>query len=86
MAVEPVPDTPLDNEPDVVATPEGDNEFAPDQPLKDVSDGLQTPRGNAPSAYDGDHLEENADSPVKAHEMTTIEKVIDEISHGTLIP
>jgi hypothetical protein len=35
------PDTPEDNEPDTVATPEGDNEGAPDAPLKPVLDGLQ---------------------------------------------
>ncbi len=34
-------DTPEDNEPDTIATPEGDNEFAPDQPIKPVNGGLQ---------------------------------------------
>ncbi len=28
-------------EPDTVATPEGDNEYAPDQPLKPAPEGLQ---------------------------------------------
>lgn len=37
------PDTPEDNEPDTVATPEGDNEFAPDEPLKPISEGQQKP-------------------------------------------
>ena len=37
---------------DVVATPEGDNEFAPDQPLKPTPDAAeQVPRGNAPDTY-----------------------------------
>ncbi len=40
------PDTPDDHEPETVATPEGDNEFAPDQPLRPAPDGLQTPRGS----------------------------------------
>ena len=30
------PDTPADQQPDIVATPAGDNEFAPDQPLEPV--------------------------------------------------
>ncbi|RXH58794.1 hypothetical protein [Granulicella sibirica] len=34
-------DSPKDNAPDTVATPEGDNEYAPDQPLAPVPDGLQ---------------------------------------------
>ena len=44
-----VPDSPEDQEPHVVGTPEGDNEFAPDQPLKPVPDGAeQIPRGSDP--------------------------------------
>jgi hypothetical protein len=35
------PDTPEDNEPDTVATPEGDGEAPPDAPLKPAPDGLQ---------------------------------------------
>ena len=35
------PDSPQDHEPDTVATPEGDNEYAPDQPLKPAPEGLQ---------------------------------------------
>ena len=34
-------DSPEDNEPTTVATPEGDNEYAPDQPLTPAPDGLQ---------------------------------------------
>ena len=41
----------MDEEPNTVATPEGDNEYAPDQPLTGVPDGLQDPRGNEPDAY-----------------------------------
>jgi hypothetical protein len=37
------PDSPEDNEPDTVGTPEGDNEDAPDAPLKRVPDGMQKP-------------------------------------------
>ncbi len=35
------PDSPMDAEPDTVATPEGDNEYSPDQPLRPAPDGLQ---------------------------------------------
>ena len=35
------PDTPEDNEPDTVATPEGDNEWPPDEPLKSIPGGFQ---------------------------------------------
>jgi hypothetical protein len=35
------PDTPDDDEPDTVATPEGDNEGPPDAPLTPLPDGLQ---------------------------------------------
>ena len=51
------PDTPEDHEPDTVATPEGDNEFAPDQPLKPIQEiegTLQAPRGNGPQSYKQD--------------------------------
>lgn len=49
------PDSPEDEEPDTVATPEGDNEFAPKQPLKpelDAEGTLQTPRGGDPEEND----------------------------------
>jgi hypothetical protein len=35
------PDTPQDNEPDTVATPEGDDEGPHDAPLKPAPEGLQ---------------------------------------------
>ena len=35
------PISPQVDEPDTVATPEGDNEYAPDQPLKPAPEGLQ---------------------------------------------
>jgi hypothetical protein len=38
------PDTPEDNEPDTVATPEGDNEYPPDVPLTPLPDGMQRTR------------------------------------------
>jgi hypothetical protein len=49
--IKPVADSPMDEEPSTVATPEGDNEFAPDQPLKSVVDGLQVPRGSEVDSY-----------------------------------
>ncbi len=52
--IEPVADSPMDEEPDRVHTPEGDNEFAPDQPLKPLDQGLQTPRGNGKDPYKED--------------------------------
>ncbi len=37
---------------DVVATPEGDNEFAPDEPLKPTPEAAEEiPRGSAPDDY-----------------------------------
>ncbi|WP_353064014.1 hypothetical protein RBB77_22585 [Tunturibacter psychrotolerans] len=38
------PDSPKDNEPDTVATPEGDAEDLPDAPLKPAPRGMQRPR------------------------------------------
>ena len=35
------PDTPEDNEPDTLSTPEGDGEGPPDAPLKPAPEGLQ---------------------------------------------
>ena len=35
------PDTPQDQEPDTVGTPEGDNEYGFDQPLRPAPEGLQ---------------------------------------------
>ena len=35
------PQSPETDEPDTVATPEGDNEYAPDQPLQPAPEGLQ---------------------------------------------
>ena len=35
------PDSPEDEEPDVVGTPEGDDEFAPDEPLKKLPEGAE---------------------------------------------
>jgi hypothetical protein len=43
------PDSPEDNQPDTIATPEGDNEYAPDQPLPDATEPTPTrPRGDEP--------------------------------------
>jgi hypothetical protein len=35
------PDTPEDNEPDTLRTPEGDDEWPPDEPLRPISGGMQ---------------------------------------------
>ncbi len=47
----------------VIATPEGDNEFAPDQPLQPSADaavsGLVTPRGSEP---DDDYKNDKPDN------------------------
>jgi hypothetical protein len=34
-------DSPEDEEPDVVGTPEGDDEFAPDEPLEKLPEGAE---------------------------------------------
>jgi hypothetical protein len=39
------PDSPEDNEPDTVSTPEGDNESVPGAPLEPATDGLQQSPG-----------------------------------------
>ena len=73
--------------PNTIDTPEGDNEFAPDQPLApETDDAEQIPPGfdqqDQTQAY-------KQDTPLKGeehHEPTGLEKVIDEISHGKLIP
>ncbi len=60
FSIRPVPDSPNDNEPTSIATPEGDNEIAPDQPLEPAADiavaGLENPRGAEPNDdYKKDH-------------------------------
>ncbi len=56
FSIRPVPDVPEEDAPDVVGTPEGDNEFPPDAPLKPVPDGAeQDPRGAEPDPYKQDH-------------------------------
>jgi hypothetical protein len=43
------PDFVPDNEPDTIATPEGDNEYAPDQPLPAGAEPIpERPRGDEP--------------------------------------
>jgi hypothetical protein len=43
------PDSPEDNEPDTIATPEGDNETLPDEPLTPSDDvDIERPRGDEP--------------------------------------
>jgi hypothetical protein len=42
------PDSPEDQEPDTIATPEGDNEAPPDQPLSPLSAAVERPRGDDP--------------------------------------
>ena len=56
--IRPIPDNADDAKTNVIATPEGDNEFLPDEPLQPSSDaatsGLETPRGNEPDSYKND--------------------------------
>jgi hypothetical protein len=40
--------SPDPNEPDNIATPEGDNEYAPDQPLSPDPPAIERPRGDEP--------------------------------------
>jgi hypothetical protein len=42
------PDSPEDNEPDTVATPEGDNEYLPGEPLSPDAPVPERPRGEEP--------------------------------------
>jgi hypothetical protein len=42
------PDSPEDNEPDTLATPEGDNEYLPSQPLSTSAPVPERPRGDEP--------------------------------------
>jgi len=42
------PDSPEDNEPDTLATPEGDNEELPDEPLSADEPAPERPRGDEP--------------------------------------
>jgi len=43
---------PEDNEPDTIATPEGDNEYAPDQPLTPTPPTPDRPRGDNPHSIE----------------------------------
>jgi hypothetical protein len=42
------PNSPEDNEPETIATPEGDNEYLPDQPLTSDAPIPERPRGDEP--------------------------------------
>ena len=45
----------MQDEKEVVATPEGDNEFNPDEPLEPLPDGaMLVPDGSSPAAYEQD--------------------------------
>jgi hypothetical protein len=55
MKIPPVPDSPGTDQPNVISTPEGDNEYAPDQPLSPTLGGLEDPRGAGPDSYKEDH-------------------------------
>jgi hypothetical protein len=56
---------------DIVSTPEGDNEFAPDQPVGPV-EGIQVPLGGAPNPYDADPPDE-------------VEETVDKLSVGQIL-
>jgi hypothetical protein len=63
----PIPDA---NLPDVIATPEGDGEFAPDEPLAALPDAILIPPGSAPNPT------EDAEKP------EGVEKFVDEVARG----
>lgn len=46
------PDSPDDNEPDTIATPEGDNEYLPGEPLPAVEPIPDRPRGDDPHSIE----------------------------------
>jgi hypothetical protein len=52
MSAQPIPhpnhDQPPDDEPETIATPEGDNEYPPDAPLSPNAPAPVRPRGGAP--------------------------------------
>jgi hypothetical protein len=62
---------------DVIATPEGDNEYPPDEPVGPV-DGLQTAGGNAPLAYDADKPDHAHASPQDADHPEGTDRVANE--------
>ena len=45
-------DSPEDNEPDTLATPEGDNEGLPDEPLTADEPVVERPRGDEPHSVE----------------------------------
>lgn len=84
-------------EDDVVATPEGDNEYPADVPVGPV-EGLQVAGGNAPLAYDADkdkrnHPHEDPQNPdhPTGHSRTThegkdeVEETVDKLSVGQIL-
>jgi hypothetical protein len=58
------------NLPDVIATPEGDAEFAPDQPLVSLPDAILIPPGSAPQPSHAPHKPKG------------VEKFVDEVVRG----
>jgi len=72
-----------------VSTPEGDNEFAPDQPLQpseveeDV-EGLQRWPSNSQMEYDKDQSAPGDENDPAHHKG--VQRVIDEISTGKILP
>jgi hypothetical protein len=46
------PDSPEDNQPDTIATPEGDNEYLPNQPLPPDQPTPDRPRGDDPHSVE----------------------------------
>ena len=92
---------PGDFEDDVVATPEGDNEYPANIPVGPV-EGLQVAGGNGPLAYDADkgkrsHLHENppdADHPSGTDQVASdhpdhpkgeVEETVDKLSVGQIL-
>lgn len=68
-------------EPDVVSTPEGDNEFAPDQPLDPKVHGLQNWPSNSKMEYDVDKS-----APEDNQHPSGVRRILDEVSTGKILP
>lgn len=75
-----------------VSTPEGDNEYAPDQPLQPSTvesdvDGLHQWPSNPEMEYDKDRRgEEEAGGQNAPGHRKGVQRVIDEISTGKILP
>ena len=74
-----------------VSTPEGDNEYAPDQPLQPSTvesdvDGLQRWPSNSAMEYDKATTSEDDANPHDPPRPKGVQRVIDDISTGKILP